>query len=157
MNRIEEFQVRFNDKSKLVFDYTIDWIEWSAKKNLAIAEDVAEFTVAQLRLPVEAGGLADYRHSLRDAYGEFGGVLKHHGEDYVSKLKDVPAEVRDIFAPKKAAPKKVAPKTVAPKAPKKAAKKAAARPKAAKSKVVKPTPATVGAAKATTVKAGTTA
>lgn len=152
MNRIEEFQVRFNDKSKLVFDYTIDWIEWSAKKNLAIAEDLAEFTVAQLRLPVEAGGIADYRHSLRDAYGEFGGVLKHHGEDYVSKLKDLPAEVRDIFAPKKAAPKKVAAKKVAPKAPKKTAKKTAA-----KSKVVKPKPATTGAARATTVKAGTTA
>jgi hypothetical protein len=144
MNRLEEFQVRFSDKSKLVFDYTVDWIEWSAKKNLAIAEDLAEFTVSQLRLPVEAGGLADYRHSLRDAYGEFGGVLKHHGEDYVARLKDVPAEVRDIFVPKQAV-KKVAPKPVAAKP--KVAKPKAAKPKAAKPKVAKPKAAKPKAAK----------
>lgn len=141
MNRLEEFQVRINDRSKSVFGYTVDWIEWSAKKNLAIAEDVAEFTVAQLRLPVEADGLADYRHSLRDAYGEFGGVLKHHGEDYVARLKGVPEEVRGLFAPKKAV-KKAAPKPKAAK-PKAARPKARAKAKATASKKAKATPATV--------------
>lgn len=143
MNRLEEFQARVSDRSKSVFDYTVDWIEWSAKKNLAIAEDVAEFTVSQLRLPVEAGSFTDYRHSLRDAYGDFGGVLKHHGEDYVEKLKDVPAEVRGIFVPKKAV-KKAAPKPKAakPKAAKpKAAKPKAAKPKVAVKKKAKPAPA----------------
>lgn len=141
MNRLEEFQVRINDRSKSVFGYTVDWIEWSAKKNLAIAEDVAEFTVAQLRLPVEADGLADYRHSLRDAYGEFGGVLKHHGEDYVARLKGVPEEVRGLFAPKKAV-KKAAPKPQAAK-PKAARPKAKAKAKATASKKARATPATV--------------
>jgi hypothetical protein len=143
MNRLEEFQARVSDRSKSVFDYTVDWIEWSAKKNLAIAEDVAEFTVSQLRLPVEAGSFTDYRHSLRDAYGDFGGILKHHGEDYVEKLRDVPAEVRGIFVPKKAV-KKAAPKPKAakPKAAKpKAAKPKAAKPKVAAKKKAKPAPA----------------
>lgn len=144
MNRFEEFQARINDRSKSVFGYTVDWIEWSAKKNLAIAEDVAEFTVSQLRLPVEADGIADYRHSLRDAYGEFGDVLKHHGEDYVARLKVMPAEVRGIFAPKKAV-KKAAP---TPKAPK---------PKAAKAKVAKPKAAARRKARATPATAATTA
>lgn len=143
MNRLEEFQARVSDRSKSVFDYTVDWIEWSAKKNLAIAEDVAEFTVSQLRLPVEAGSFTDYRHSLRSAYGDFGGVLKHHGEDYVEKLKDVPAEVRGIFVPKKAVKKAAAkPKAVKPKAAKpKAAKPKAAKPKVAAKKKAKPAPA----------------
>lgn len=152
MNRLEEFQARINDRSKSVFGYTVDWIEWSAKKNLAIAEDVAEFTVSQLRLPVEAGGIADYRHSLRDAYSEFGDVLKHHGEDYVARLKDMPEEVRGIFAPgkavRKAAPK---PKAAKPKAAKpKAAKPKAAKPKATKARVAKPKAAASRKAKATT-------
>lgn len=139
MNRFEEFQARVNDRSKSVFGYTVDWIEWSAKKNLSIAEDVTQFAVSQLRLPAEAGDFADYRHSVRDAYGEFGGVLKHHGEDYVARLKDVPAEVRDLLAPRKPV-KKAAPK---PKAAKpKAAKPKAAKPKAAASKKAKATPAT---------------
>jgi len=124
MNRFEQFQARIADQGKSVFGYTVDWLEWSAKKNLEIAEDVAEFTIAQLRLPVEAGGFADYRHGLRDAYGEFGDVLKHHGDDYVTKLRDVPAEVREIFAPKKA-PKKAAAKPAAKKAKSAAAKKPA--------------------------------
>lgn len=154
MNRLEEFQARVNDRSKSVFDYTVDWIEWSAKKNLAIAEDVTEFTVSQLRLPVEADGLADYRHSLRDAYGEFGGVLKHHGEDYVARLKDVPAEVRGIFAPKKAS-RKAAPKPKVAKT--KAAKPKAAKPKAAKPKAAGSKAAPASKAKATPATADTTA
>lgn len=129
MNRFEEFQSRITSQGKSVFGYTIDWIEWSAKKNLEIAEDVADFTVSQLRLPVQASGFADYRHSLRDSYGEFGDVLKHHGDDYVAKLKDVPADVRKLFEPKKAA------KTAAPKSKAAPAKKAAkAKPAKAKAK-----------------------
>lgn len=124
MNRFEELQARFADQGKSVFGYTVDWIEWSARKNLAIAGDLAEFTVSQLRLPVETDDFAGYRHELRDAYGEFGEVLKHHGDDYVARIKDVPAEIRDIFAPKKAA-KKATPKAK----PKKAG---AARAKTAK-------------------------
>jgi len=127
MNRFEELQARMSEQGKSVFDYTIDWIEWSARKNLDIAEDVAEFTVAQLRLPVEAGGFADYRHGLRSAYSEFGEVLKHHGDEYVTRLRKVPTEVRDILVPKNAAaePK---PKPKPKKAKAKATKKAATAP-----------------------------
>jgi len=132
MNRLEEFQARINDRSRSLFGYTVDWIEWSARKNLAIAEDVAEFTVSQLRLPVEADGFTDYRHSLRDAYGEFGDLLKHHGEDYVTRLRDVPGEVRELFAPPKAT-KKAAPKAKVAK-PKTAMKAKAAKPKTAATK-----------------------
>jgi hypothetical protein len=131
MNRLEEFQSRISNQGKSVFGYTVDWIEWSAKKNLEIAEDLADFTVSQLRLPVEVSGFADYRHSLRDAYGEFGNVLKHHSDDYVARLKDVPDELRDIFEPTKA-PKKAAPQ------PKPApARKAKAKAKASKPKTKK--------------------
>jgi len=101
MNRFEEFQARLSDRGRSVFDYTLDWLEWSARKNFAIADDVAEFTVLQLRLPIEADGLADYRNHLGESYGEFGETLKRHGDDYVTKLRDIPAEVREIFAPKK--------------------------------------------------------
>lgn len=126
MNRFEEFQARISGQGRSMFDYTVDWIEWSARKNLAIAEDVADFTVSQLRLPIEADGLADYGQDLRNSYGSFGDTLKGHGEDYVSKLKDVPAEVRAIFAPKKVA-KKAAPRPKASKPRAAAAKKATAK------------------------------
>ena len=134
MNRFEELQARISDQGRSMFDYTVDWIEWSARKNLAIAEDVADFTVSQLRLPIEADGLADYGHVLRNSYGSFGDTLKGHGEDYVSKLKDVPAEVRAILVPKKVA--------------KKVAKKAAPRPKASKPRVAAAKKATAKTGKA---------
>jgi hypothetical protein len=130
MNRFEELQSRISNQGKSVFGYTVDWIEWSAKKNLEIAEDFADFTVSQLRLPVEVSGFADFRHSLRDSYGEFGDVLKHHSEDYVSRLKEVPEDLREIFEPKKVM-KKAAPAKKAP-ARKKATKARASKPKAKK-------------------------
>jgi hypothetical protein len=130
MNRLEEIQSRISDQGKSVFGYTVDWIEWSAKKNLEIAEDFADFTVSQLRLPVEVSGFADFRHSLRDSYGEFGDVLKHHSEDYVSRLKDVPEDLREIFEPKKVT-KQAAPAKKAP------ARKKATKAKASKSKAKK--------------------
>lgn len=133
MNRIEEFQAAVSKKGKSVFGYTVDWIEWSARKNLEIADDFADFTVAQLRLPMEANDFADYRLGLRDSYSELGDVLKQYGEDYVAKVKGIPADVRAIFVPKKAV------------------KKAAAKPKAAKPKTAKRKAAkakTAGAAKA---------
>lgn len=137
MNRLEEFQSRISNQGKSVFGYTVDWIEWSAKKNIEIAEDFADFTVSQLRLPVEVSGFADFRHSVRDSYGEFGDVLKHHSEDYVSRLKDVPEDLREIFEPKKAM-KKAAPQTKSASAKKKApGKKKATKSKASKSKTKK--------------------
>lgn len=121
MNRIEEFQAAVSKKGKSVFGYTVDWIEWSARKNLEIADDFADFTVAQLRLPIEAENFTDYRLGVRDAYSELGDVLKQYGEDYVAKLKDIPADVRKIFVPKKAVKKAAAkPKAAKPKAAKKA-------------------------------------
>ena len=89
MSRIEEFQTRVADQGKTVLGYTADLVEWSAKKNIDVAKDVAGFTVKQLRLPTKAKGFADYRESLMDAYGDFGGVLKSHGKDYAEKLRVV--------------------------------------------------------------------
>ena len=129
MNRIEEFQTRVGQHGKSVLSYTTDFVEWSARKNLAVAEDFAEFTVKQMRLPMKADGLADYSKDLRVSYSKFGGVLKRHGGDYVAKFKDIPEEVRAIFAPKKTAKRKASPKA-------KVAKPKAAR--TAKAKVAKP-------------------
>ena len=136
MNRFEEIQSRIANQGKSVFGYTVDWIEWSAKKNLEIAEDFADFTVSQLRLPVEVSGFADFRHSLRDSYGEFGDVLKHHSDDYVTRLKDVPADLREIFEPKKAT-KKAAPKSQAAPAKKSKASKKTRKSKSSASKTKK--------------------
>ena len=120
MNRIQEFQARVGKQGKTILGYTTDWVEWSARKNLAIADDFADFAVSQMRLPVEANDFADYRASVRDAYSEFGNVLTTHGEDFASKLKGIPEDVRALFAPRK-----------------NAAKKAAAKPGATKSKSIK--------------------
>jgi len=106
MTRIEEFQTRVAEQGKIVLGYTADLVEWSARKNIDIAKDFAGFTVGQLRLPVEADGFADYRASLLGAYGDFGGVLKAHGKDYADRLRGVPAEVRELFVPKKPAARK---------------------------------------------------
>ena len=137
MSRIEEFQTRVADQGKTVLGYTADLVEWSAKKNIDVAKDVAGFTVKQLRLPTKAKGFADYRESVMDAYGDFGGVLKSHGKDYAEKLRVVPAEVIDLFKPKKAATKAPATKAPATKAPAKkaaVAKKAPAKRKAPKAR-----------------------
>jgi len=126
MNRLAEFQSRVADQGKSILNYTADLVEWSARKNLAVASDFAGFTVEQLRLPVRAHDFADYRLGVKGAYSEFGEVLKRHGDDYVAKIKEVPAEVRDVLRPvKKAA--KAATKTAAAKP---AAKKASAARKA---------------------------
>lgn len=140
MNRIEEIQARVGKHGKSVLSYTTDFVEWSARKNLAVAEDVAEFTVKQMRLPLKADGLADYGKDLRVSYSKFGGVLKRHGGDYVAKFKDIPEEVRAIFAPKKTvkrkAPAKAKAKATKPKAAKKAKVKVA-KPKATKAVMAK--------------------
>ena len=133
MNRIEKIQARVGKHGKSVFSYTTDFVEWSARKNIAVAEDVAKFTVKQMRLPLKADGFADYSKDLRVSYSKFGGVLKRHGGDYVAKFKDIPEEVRAIFAPKKTAKRKAPAKAKATKA--RATKKAKA--KVAKPKVTK--------------------
>ena len=143
MTRIEEFQARVAEQGKAVLGYTADIVEWSAKKNIDVAKDVAGFTVDQLRLPTKAKDFAHYRESLMGAYGDFGGVLKSHGKDYADRLREMPAEVRDLFMPKKEAAKKVtvgkAPAKKAPARKKaKVARKTASRKKAPV--VKKPTP-----------------
>lgn len=142
MTRIQEFQTRVAEQGKSVLGYTADLVEWSARKNIDVAKDVAGFTVEQLRLPVEAKDFADYRASVWGAYGDFGGVLKAHGKDYADRLRDVPTEVRDLFMPKKHAVKKAPArkkaKVAKKKAPvaRKAARKAAAPAKAESAAIV---------------------
>jgi hypothetical protein len=138
MTRIEEFQTRVAEQGKAVLGYTADIVEWSAKKNIDVAKDVAGFTVDQLRLPTKAKDFAHYRESVMGAYGDFGGVLKSHGKDYADKLREMPAEVRDLFMPKKEVAKKVTVRKAPAKKKAKVARKTAARKKAPVAK--KPTP-----------------
>jgi len=130
MNRFADFQSRVADQGKSILNYTADLVEWSARKNLAVASDFAGFTVEQLRLPVRSHDFADYRLGVKGAYSEFGEVLKRHGDDYVAKIKEVPAEVRDVLRPAKKAAKAATKATAA----KPAAKKASAARKAAPKK-----------------------
>jgi len=57
--------------------------------------------------------MADYRSRSKEAYSEFGGVLKTHGQDLIAVIKEVPGQIKDALAAgakpaKKAAPKKKA-------------------------------------------------
>ena len=138
MTRIEEFQTRVAEQGKAVLGYTADIVEWSAKKNIDVAKDVAGFTVDQLRLPTKAKDFAHYRESVMGAYGDFGGVLKSHGKDYADKLRERPTGVRDLFRPKKEAAKKGTVRKAPAKKKAKVARKTAAKKKAPVAK--KPTP-----------------
>lgn len=130
MNRIEEIRTTITGRSKAILNYTTDLVEWSANKNLAVAGDVVDFAVTQMRLPVEAEDFLGYRDTLKESYSDIGSVLNGHREDAVAKLRSLPAEVREIIAPApKPAPVKKAAKPAA-KATAKPAAKAAAKPKA---------------------------
>ncbi|MGB5627694.1 MAG: hypothetical protein WBM61_18325 [Woeseiaceae bacterium] len=134
MSRLADIRSQLNQRGKSVVSYGADLVEWSAEKNLAVAGDIASFAVAQIRLPIEVQGFAEYRTEVQQSVSDFGEMLKEHGEDYVARLREVPGEFRKVVKPetealsgkttakKRAAPKKVAPKKAAPK--KTAAKKA---------------------------------
>lgn len=138
MSRLAEIRSQLNQHGKSVVSYGADLMEWSAEKNLLVAGDIASFAVAQIRLTTEVQNFAEYRAEVQQSISGFGETLKEHGQDYVSKLRDVPGEFRAVVNPETRAPsrKPVAKKTAAPKkgAAKKAAPKRAAPRKAAAKK-----------------------
>jgi len=144
MNRFADLQSRVADQGKSILNYTADLVEWSARKNLAVASDFAGFTVEQLRLPVRSHDFSDYRLGVKGAYSEFGEVLKRHGDDYLAKIKEVPAEVRDVLRPVKKTAKPAKKASVAKPAAKKAstARKAAPKKAPARKVTAKTVPAT---------------
>lgn len=149
MSRLENLQSRISDQGKTILSFTADIVEWTADKNLAVAGDIADFAVKQLRLPVKANDFAGYRGKLRSSFGDFGTVMKGHGEDIIAKLREVPADVRDAFQAEKKPVRKAVVK--APVAKKPVAKKRAVRkPAVKKAAVRKPAKKTVRTSTATT-------
>ena len=92
MSRLAEIRSELNQRGKSVVSYGADLVEWSAEKNLAVAADIASFTVAQIRLTVEAQDFAEYRAELRGSVSGFGETLKEHGQDFVAKIRDLPGD-----------------------------------------------------------------
>lgn len=140
MSRLADIRSQLNRRGRSFISYGADLVEWSAEKNLAVAADIASFTVAQMRLTIEAQDFAEYRAEVQQSVSGFGEMLKEHGQDYADKLRGLPAEFNEVvnaetrmtsrttIAEKKPAPKKVTIKKVATK---KAAAKRAAPKKAA--------------------------
>lgn len=121
MNKLDEIRSTMNKRGKSLLSCYADILETVTKQNLAVASDVAGFAVAQVRLPTQASGLGDYRSRSIEAVSEFGGTLKGHGQNLISVLRGVPAQVKDalsVEAPVAATRtvKKAAKKTVAKKA-----------------------------------------
>ena len=130
MSRLTQIRSDLNQRSKSVVSYSADLVEWSAEKGLAVAGDIASFTVAQIRLPVEVQDFTEYRQEVRESVSGFGETLKEHGQDYVAKLKDLPGDIRKAVNP---AAKKVRKTTAKKKATRKvAAKKTGVKRAAAK-------------------------
>jgi hypothetical protein len=129
MSRLVEIRSQLNQRGKSVVSYTADFVEWSAEKNLAVAGDIASFAVAQIRLPIEVQDFTEYRAEVQQSVSGFGETLKEHGQDYVAKLKGLPADFLKVVNPE--APKTSQKSTAKRKAPKKAAAKKTAAKKAA--------------------------
>jgi hypothetical protein len=99
MSRLEEIRSQLNHRGKSVVSYSADLVEWSGEKNLAVAGDIVSFAVAQIRLPIEAQDFAEYRAEVQEAVSGFGETLKEHGQDYVAKIRGLPADFRNVVNP----------------------------------------------------------
>lgn len=140
MNRLDEIRETAGVRSKALLGTVADILETLSRQNLAVADDVSRFAVAQVRLPTQADDFTDYRARTRNAYAAFGRTLKSHGSDYIGMLREFPGQITAslVAQPKPARVPEVAKtvkvtaksKTVTKKkAPRKTtAKKAAAKP-----------------------------
>jgi len=129
MSRLTDIRSQLNQRGKSVVSYSADLVEWSAEKNLAVAGDIASFAVAQIRLPIEVQDIGEYRTEVQQSVSGFGETLKEHGQDYVAKIRGLPADFRKAVNPKtKKTSRKI---TAKEKAPKKAAAKKSVTKKAA--------------------------
>lgn len=109
MSRLAEVRSQLNQRGKSAVSYGADLVEWSAEKNLAVAADIASFAVAQIRLTVETQGFADYLREVRGSVSSLGETLQEHGQDYVAKIRELPADFQKIASPEvKTSPRKSA-------------------------------------------------
>ena len=100
MSRLAEIRSQLNQRGRSVVGYGADLVEWSAEKNLAVAGDIASFAVAQIRLPIEVQDFTEYRAEVQESVSGLGETLKEHGQDYVAKIKGLPADFRKVVNPK---------------------------------------------------------
>jgi hypothetical protein len=140
MMKIDEIRNDVTTRSKSLLVTFADILDVLAKRNLAVATDVAGFAVDQVRLPAEVVDFNEYRERNKVAYSKFGETLVGHTKGLVTELREVPGQlagsVKVVEKPVKKAPKKVAAKAPAKKAPaKKATPKKAVAAKAPARKV----------------------
>jgi len=93
MSKLDEIRNNVSVRGKTLLVTVADILESVAKQNIAFASDFAGFAVAQVRLPTQANDLADYRGRSKDAFSNFGGTLKVHGQDLLAVLREVPGQV----------------------------------------------------------------
>ena len=134
MSKLDEIRETAGARGKSLLVTVADILESLTKQNLAFANDVSRFAVAQVRLPTQADDFSDYRERTKDAYVKFGKTLKGRGGDLIDVIREVPEQIKNALTdqPVKAPVSKAA-KVSKPKAAKKApVKKVAAKSTASK-------------------------
>lgn len=136
MMKIDEIRNDVTVRGKSLLVTVADILDVLARRNIAVATDVAGFAVNQVRLPAEVVDFNDYRERNKLAYSKFSETLVGHTKGFVTELREFPAQIAGSLKveemPVKAAPKKVIAKAPAKKP---AAKKAPARKAVAKAPV----------------------
>jgi hypothetical protein len=133
MMKIDEIRNDVTVRGKSLLVTVADILDVMAKRNIAVATDVAGFAVKQVRLPAEVVDFTEYRERNKVAYSKFSETLVGHTKGLVTELREVPVQIADSLKVEEK-PVKAAPKKVAAKAP---VKKAAARKAPAKKAVAK--------------------
>ncbi|MCP5090022.1 MAG: hypothetical protein GY949_03765 [Gammaproteobacteria bacterium] len=123
MSKLDDIKNDVSTRSKSLLGVMADVMESVFEPTLALADDLAGFTTAQLRLPTQANDFGDYRSRSKDAYSKFGTTLKGHGTDLIDVVREVPGQIKDALTVE-AKPARKAP----------ARKKAAAKKKVAAKK-----------------------
>ena len=132
MGRLGEMRSQLDQRGKSFVSYSADLVEWSAEKNLAVAADIASFAVAQIRLTVEVQDFVEYRAGVRGSIADLSETLKEHGQDYVTKIRSLPGDLRKVANPKTRKSSRKTTTTKKAAAEKSGTKKAAAKKSAAK-------------------------
>lgn len=98
MSKLDDVRNTVNTRGKSLLGCAADILETVTKQNLAFANDFAGFAVAQVRLPTQVNDMSDYRSRSKDAISVFGSTLKAHGQELISVLRDVPAQLKDALS-----------------------------------------------------------
>jgi len=97
MSKLDDIKNNASTRSKSLLTLIADTMESVFKPTLALADDLAGFTAAQVRLPTQASDFSDYRSRSKDAYSKFGTTLKGHGSDLIAVVKEVPGQLKDAM------------------------------------------------------------